>query len=121
MKSTDLLLRAITLMGSRKKMIQLLNISPQRLNAWLNGSVDMGYEYAIAIEYLTYGKVKAKDLAPKKAKIVNKLDQELFAGKTMHHSPIHQKIVDIVSKYLTQVLSDPSADYEIKRINHLVQ
>ncbi len=60
-------------MGSRQAIIKVLGISAQRLNAWLNGNVAMGYEYALALEYLTGGQVTASELAPKKAQLLKKL------------------------------------------------
>jgi DNA-binding transcriptional regulator YdaS (Cro superfamily) len=72
MYSSDELLRAIKIIGSRQKMIKHLGISAQRLNAWLNGHIDMGYEYALALQYLTNGQIKAYQLT-NKAKLIQNL------------------------------------------------
>lgn len=73
MRPEGALLRAIKIRGSRQKIIKELDITGQRLNSWLNGGVCMSYEYAIALEYLTFGQVTAAELAPKGAKILKKL------------------------------------------------
>lgn len=72
MYNSDELLRAIKIIGSRQKMIKHLGISAQRLNAWLNGHIEMGYEYALALQYLTNGQIKAHQLS-KKAKLIQTL------------------------------------------------
>jgi DNA-binding transcriptional regulator YdaS (Cro superfamily) len=73
MFSDDPLLRAIKIIGSRQIVIKMLSISGQRLNAWLNGHVTMGFEYAMALEYLTGKKVTASELVPQKAELLKKL------------------------------------------------
>ncbi len=72
MYNSDELLRAIKIIGSRQKIIKELGISAQRLYAWLNGHIDMGYEYALALQYLTNGQIKAHQLT-KKAKLIQSL------------------------------------------------
>lgn len=67
------LLRAIHIMGSRNQLIRALGISAQRLNSWLSGEVAMSYEYALALEYLTFGEVTAVELSPGKSEILKKL------------------------------------------------
>ncbi|HEX4044699.1 MAG TPA: YdaS family helix-turn-helix protein [Gammaproteobacteria bacterium] len=71
--SQESLLKAIKILGSRRNLANLLGISPQRLNGWLNDEKSMGYEYAIAIEYLTHGQIKAEQLLPFEARLFKKL------------------------------------------------
>ncbi len=73
MLSDDPLLRAIKILGSRQEIIKMLGITRQRLNAWLNGNVAMGYEYALALEHLTCGQVTATELVPEKIHVLKKL------------------------------------------------
>ncbi|HEX4044867.1 MAG TPA: YdaS family helix-turn-helix protein [Gammaproteobacteria bacterium] len=73
MLSNDQLIKAIKILGSRGNLIRALNISRQRLNGWLNDGKSMGYEYAIALEYLTQGEVKAEQLLPQRAQTLKKL------------------------------------------------
>jgi DNA-binding transcriptional regulator YdaS (Cro superfamily) len=117
MKSNDSLLRAIKIIGSRQKLAQLLGISPQRLNAWLNGSVDMGYEYAVALEHLTANQVTAADLTPNKAKIITKISYKPHKNKDCSKKHVQQNVIKVVTDCLMQVLCEPNAEYVIKRIN----
>lgn len=75
MHSADELLRAIRIIGSGQETAKLLEISPQRLNAWVNGNVSMRYEYAIILQHLTCGLVRAKNLVSKKqARLLEKFN-----------------------------------------------
>ena len=80
MLSNNALLQAIKHIGTRQDFIRLLDISRQRLNGWLNDRKKMNFEYAIAIEYLTFGQVKAETLAPKQAYFLKKLGIQLTLG-----------------------------------------
>lgn len=77
MLSSNSLLRAIQIMGSRKEIIRLLGISAQRFDSWLNNGIGMSYEYALALEHLTFGQVTANELAPKKSQVLKNLKIEI--------------------------------------------
>ncbi len=104
----DALLKAIKIIGSRQEVIKLLGISGQRLNAWLNGGVIMGYEYALVLEYLTCGEVIASELAPQKTQILNKLNINLKHPLTW----LIKKQVPISNIKVSEHLSKPLDDIE---------
>jgi len=74
-------------LGTRKNLVKFLGITRQRLNGWLNDYKSMGYEYAIAIEHLTCGKIKAEDLLPQKAMILKNLGLTATFTSTQSSSP----------------------------------
>ncbi len=69
--SGDLLLKACRVIGSQDKLAKKIGVKLTRLNAWINMSINIPYEYALAIEGATEGIVKAEELSPEKARIAN--------------------------------------------------
>ncbi len=55
---------AIRYFGSQKALAKALNISPFRINKWVNRDRRIPFEYAVAIEKLTNGLVNRFELAP---------------------------------------------------------
>ena len=58
------LLKVCHRMGGQSVLARLLEISPSRVNKWLNQGVRIPYEYALAIEQLTEGQVTCQMLTP---------------------------------------------------------
>jgi len=52
--------------GTNTEIAQKLGISVQRLDGWLNKRVAIPFEFALILESLTDGQVKAEDLSPEK-------------------------------------------------------
>jgi DNA-binding transcriptional regulator YdaS (Cro superfamily) len=75
------LLKVIKTIG-RKKVIDKLKISTQRLNSWINEDIEMPYEYALMLEFLTCGEIKAEALSPKKAKRLKQIGIKVHVSKT---------------------------------------
>jgi DNA-binding transcriptional regulator YdaS (Cro superfamily) len=60
----DLLLTASRLLGSQKALAKVIGAKPTQLNAWINMGIEIPFEYAIAIEQATGGRVTAEALSP---------------------------------------------------------
>jgi DNA-binding transcriptional regulator YdaS (Cro superfamily) len=58
------LLKAIRYFGSQSGLARALGIDPNRVNNWVNRDKHIPYQYAVAIEILTRGKIKREELAP---------------------------------------------------------
>jgi len=56
--------KAIKLSGSQAALARALKVRRCRINHWLNRDKDIPFEYAIAIEKLTRGKVSRYEFAP---------------------------------------------------------
>lgn len=69
--SGDLLLKACRIIGSQGKLAKKIGVKLTRLNAWINMSVNIPYEYALAIEQATEGAIRVEELSPQKARIAN--------------------------------------------------
>jgi DNA-binding transcriptional regulator YdaS (Cro superfamily) len=64
MTHKDSLLEAISIIGSQVLLAKLIGVKLPRLNNWLNRDKEVPAKYAIAIEYVTQGKVKRWELCP---------------------------------------------------------
>lgn len=60
----DALLQAGELMGSLSRLADALNVSPQRVNNWLQRDKTIDAAYCADIERVTNGQVSRKDLRP---------------------------------------------------------
>ena len=53
---------AVSIVGSKRELAQKVGVSPSAVTNWLQRTKRMKYDYALAIEEVTEGKVKASDL-----------------------------------------------------------
>ena len=65
------LLKTIGIVGSRKQLANMLGITPEILNAWLNRGVCVPLEYAIEIERITNGNMTWQEISPHLAHLQN--------------------------------------------------
>lgn len=64
MPHEQVLLTAIRFFGSQSKMAEALKLKRSTVNNWLNRDRQVPFEYAVAIELLTRGKVTRYEIAP---------------------------------------------------------
>ncbi len=56
------ILSAISIVGSKRELAEKVGVSPAAVTSWIQRKKRMKYDYAMAIEEATGGKVKARDL-----------------------------------------------------------
>jgi len=110
MLGENALLQAIKSVGTRRDFMRLLDISKQRLNGWLNEKKEMSFEYALAIEFITFGQIKAETLAPNKVSYLKKLGANIDFGFG---------VIPIQNVLISTIKTDNNKYFELSEIYQL--
>ncbi len=101
------LIKAIGIIGSRKKLANIIGTTPDALNGWLNRGVCVPLEYAIEIERITKGNVTWQEAAPHLAHFTKRWSDFFIAHNLLHVKTIRVALSHITHTCHIQTLTEP--------------
>jgi DNA-binding transcriptional regulator YdaS (Cro superfamily) len=72
------LFKAIKHCGSQQALAKAIGSSQRSISHWLNREINIPYQYAVAIFFLTKGAISLNELAPENFKINCQIEQQFY-------------------------------------------